>query len=144
MAGSKNSPKPTLEEVKKTEKVSPFIWVDALCTKSGDPIAEHGEAAYPAFMVNRSMSQYPDCILTAAEVNLYQWLPNRMAYDFYMKVIRAKKRFAKWGKKKAGEGEVLAVMTHYGYNREKAEEAMRVLTPEQLAYIVELEGAKES
>jgi hypothetical protein len=126
----------------KKEKVSPFAWVDALCQKNSDPMEEHGEAAYPGFMVNRAMSQYNDCIFNAAEINVYPDLPPRMAYDYYMNSIRAKKRFAKWGKKKTGEGEILAVMTHYGYSRIKAEEAMRVLTDEQLAYIVELEKAK--
>lgn len=118
--------------------LSPFIWVDALCQKTSDPISEHGEAAYPAFMVNRAMSQYQDCLFLAAELNLYD-VSNRMAYDFYMTGIRAKKRFAKWGKKKTGEGETLAVMNHYGYSREKAEEALKVLTPEQIEHIVELE-----
>jgi hypothetical protein len=126
----------------KIEKVSPFKWVDCLTQKIGDLMEEHGEAAYPAFMVNRAMSQYQDCILYAAEINLYKDLDNRYAYDFYMNALRKKKRFAKWGKKKTGEGDILAVMEHYGYSRTKAEEAMRVLSPEQLAYIMEYENAK--
>lgn len=128
----------------KKEKVSPFAWVDCLTQKNGDLMAEHGEAEYNkvSFMVNRAMSQYPDCILYAAEINLYKDLDGRYSYDFYMNTIRKKKRFAKWGKKKAGEGDILAVMEHYGYSRTKAEEAMRVLSPEQLAYIVEYENAK--
>lgn len=133
----------SLEEIKKKEKVSPFAWVDALCQKSSDPMEEHGELAYPAFMINRAMSQYQDCIFFAAEMNLYKDLDNRYAYDFYMHGIRKQKRFAKWGKKKTGEGEVLAVMEHYGYSRIKAEEALRVLTEEQVAYIVEQEKVKE-
>jgi len=132
----------SLEEIKKKEKVSPFIWIDALCQKTGDPMEEHGELAYPAFMVNRAMSQYQDCILYAAEINLYKDLDNRYAYDFYMNAIRKKKRFASWGKKKTGEGEVLAIMEHYGYSRIKAEEALRVLTEDQVSYIMEYENGK--
>ncbi len=128
----------TPEEKKWAEKVSPFVWVDALCTKNGDPMAEHGEAAYPAFMVNRAMSQYADCIGHAAEINLYQDLDPRMAYDYYMKALRPKKRFAKWGKVK-NETEVKLLMQHYQINRERAEETLGLLTKEQIAHIKELE-----
>lgn len=131
-----------MTEKYKDEKISPFAWVDALSQRKGDPMEDHGEAAYPAFMVNRAMSQYPDCIFLAAEINLYRDLDNRMAYDFYMTSVRPKKRYAKWGKKKTTEGELGAVMTHYSYSREKAEAVMRVLTADQLKEIVELEEAK--
>lgn len=125
---------------KKNEKASPFVWVDALCLKKADMIEEHGEAAYPAFMVTRAMSQYPDCVHMAAEVNLYKDMPGRYAYDYYYGAVRKAKRFAQWGKKKTTEGDIGVVMSHYQVSREKAEEFMRILTPEQVAEIKFLEN----
>lgn len=124
------------------EKVSPFVWVDALCQKTGDPMKEYGEVAYPAFMINRSMSQYMDCVFHAAEMNLYKDLDARLAYDYYLHGIRAKKRFAKWGKKRVADEAVAAVMTHYGVNREVAEGYASLMGSEQLEEIVELEAAR--
>jgi hypothetical protein len=125
-----------------TEKLSPFAWVDALCNKKSDPMAEHGEAAYPAFMVNRAMSQYQDCVFYANEMNLYRELDARLAYDFYMHGIRAKKRYAKWGKKVVPDDNLKAVMSHYGVNRDVAEAYSRLMTSDQLDQIVEFEAAK--
>jgi hypothetical protein len=131
------------EKKYKDEKVSPFVWVDSLCTKVGDPMEEHGEEAYPAFMINRAMSQYQDCIFHAAEINLYPNMDNRMAHDYYRTAIRAAKRYGKWGKKK-NVGDVSLLMEHYQINRERAEETLRLLTPEQLVIIRTEEKAKES
>ncbi len=124
-------------------KISPFTWVDAVSNKTGDPMAEHGEEAYPAFMVTRALSYFPDCCLYAAEMNAIPNTDNKIQYDYFYHSIRKKKRFSKWGKKKAGDDELKAVMSHYGYNIEKAEGIMPLLTDEQLADIVELEKVKE-
>src|SRR6185369_5652277 len=124
----------------KDEKVSPFAWGDALCLKRGDMIEEHGEAAYPAFMVTRAMSQYADCVHMASEINLYKDIPGRYAYDYYYGSVRKAKRFAQWGKKKSVEGEVGLVMSHYQISREKAEEFLKILTPEQIKEISSLEN----
>ena len=126
------------EEKYEKEKVSPFVWVDALTQRKGDPMAEHGEAEYPAFMVTRSMSQYQDCLLIANEINVIPSVSNRMQYDYYRNSIRPKKRFGKWGKKK-DVGDVKMLMEHYDCNRARAEEALRILTKEQLDYVRELQ-----
>ena len=126
------------------EKVSPFVWVDALSQKKGDPMAEYGEAAYPAYMVNRAMSQYPDCVQFAAEINLYRDIPNRYSYDYYRNSLRPAKRYAKWGKKKTREGDVGIVMDHYEISRERAEEYLSILTEDQVKEIASIEKEKES
>jgi hypothetical protein len=129
-------------EKNKDPSTNPFLWVDALCQKNSDPMSEYGEAKWQrvSFMVTRAMSQYQDCLFQAAELNLYRDVPAQQAYDYYMKGIRAKKRFAKWGKKKS-DADVQLIQQHYGYSRQKAEEALRVLTEEQVEYIRKLEGA---
>ena len=122
------------------EKITPFAWIDAITTKKGDPMEEHGEKAYPAFMINRGLSYYPDCVLHAAEINMFQDLPAKMAYDYYRQAIRPGKRFAKWGKKKKDD-DLTLVMEHYKINRIKASAALRILTPEQINTIRETQEA---
>lgn len=120
-------------------QLSPFVWVDNLCQKTGgDMIELHGEAAYPAFMINRAMSQYPDCIFPAAEMNLYPDLAPRMQYDYYFHGLRKAKRFAKWGKRKVADETIERVMRHYQVNREVAESYLKVMTEEQVKHVVEL------
>jgi clamp loader A subunit len=119
-----------------TEKVSPFVWVDAITQKKSDPMVEHGEKAYPAFMINRSLSYYPDTIMHAAEINLYQHLDLKLQYDYYMEAVRSKKRFSKWGKKSTSK-DVELIMETYRFSRVKAEAASKILTKEQLAAMKE-------
>jgi hypothetical protein len=132
----------TKEPEEKKEKISPFVWVDALCTKSKDLLDEHGPEAFKGhlFLVNRAMSQYSDCIFAANELNQFRDVDPLMAWDYYWNSIRAKKRFAKWGKKK-NTGDVVAVMEVCRVSRPKAEEAMKLLTKDQLKRILEI--AKE-
>lgn len=128
------------EKKDKDPALNPFMWVDALTQKNSDPMLEFGEAKYDrvSFMVNRAMSQYRDCLMMAAELNLYQDVPNRQAYDYYMKGVRPGKRFAKWGKKKS-DADAQLIQKHYGYSRQKAEDALKLLTKDQVAHIRELE-----
>lgn len=113
------------------EKVSPFAWVDAITQKKSDPMEEYGEKEYPAFMVSRALSYFPDTILYAAEINLYQHMDAKLQYDYYRNSVRPKKRFAKWGKKKSSE-DVKFLMEALQYSRTKAEQAASILTPEQI------------
>src|SRR5579875_3356026 len=112
MAGKKKAA-PAKTEEKKPEKVTPFTWLDAITQKKGDPMAEHGEKAYPAFMINRGLSYFQDTIMYAAEINqLAGTLDNRMMYDYYMAAIRPRRRFSKWAKKSSSE-DVKLVMKCY-------------------------------
>ena len=54
---------------------------------------------YNAFMINRSMSNFYDCIMHANEMNVRSNLSKRQQYDYYHHAIDSKKkRFAKWHK----------------------------------------------
>ena len=80
------------------------------------------------------MSHHMDTVLYANEMNMCSHLPNRLQYDFFINIVRPRKRFSPWGKKdKVNDLEV--VKEYYGYSNEKALQALRVLTREQLNYI---------
>jgi hypothetical protein len=68
------------------------------------------------------------------EMNRYNFLPKKMQYDFYISSLRKKKRFSPWLRQDKIK-DLDYVKRYYGYNNEKAKQALRILTREQLAFI---------
>lgn len=95
---------------------------------------ETGERLYPAYMVNRGLSQHQDTILYANEMNKNPQLDNKMQHDFLFYAIPARKRLGKWAKK-VDPAALDAIKEVYGYSDEKAHEAIKVLTDEQIKAI---------
>lgn len=89
---------------------------------------------YSPYIINRCLSGHLDCILYANEMNIYNTLPNKMQYDFYINSLRAKKRFSPWLRKEKIE-ELECIKQYYGYSNEKALQALRLLSKEQIDYI---------
>ena len=89
---------------------------------------------YPSYIINRCLSGHLDCILYVNEMNIYNSLSNKMQYDFYINSLRAKKRFSPWLRKEKIE-ELECVKKYYGYSNEKALQALRLLSKEQIDYI---------
>jgi hypothetical protein len=57
-----------------------------------------------------------------------------MQYSFYLNTLRKKKRFSPWLRKdKVTDLEI--IKQYYGYSNEKASQALKILTPEQISYI---------
>ena len=69
-------------------------------------------------------------------MNRYQNLDTRLQYDFYINTVRPRKRFSPWGKKQK-MNDLDLVKQYYGYSNEKAKQALRILSPNQLDYIKE-------
>ena len=82
------------------------------------------------------MSHHVDTVMYANEMNQYPNLDNRMQYDFFINIVRSRKRFSPWGKKQAVK-DLDLVKKYYGYSNDKANQALRILTPDQLNYIKE-------
>lgn len=89
---------------------------------------------YPSYIINRCLSGHLDCILYVNEMNIYNSLSNKMQYDFYINSLRAKKRFSPWLRKEKIE-ELECVKKYYGYSNEKALQALRLLSKDQIDYI---------
>jgi|TARA_A100001391_G_scaffold156439_1_gene114661 hypothetical protein len=70
----------------------------------------------------------------ANEMNIHNHLDKDMQYQFYLNSLRKRKRFSPWLKKGKVE-DLNIVKQYYGYNNEKATQALRILTKEQLNYI---------
>ena len=58
------------------------------------------KSKYPAYIINKCMSHHMDTVMYANEMNQYSFLDSKMQYDFYIHIVRPKRRFSPWGKKK--------------------------------------------
>jgi len=89
---------------------------------------------YAPYIINRCLSGNIDSILFANEMNKYSFLDKDMQYSFYLNTLRKKKRFSPWLRKdKVTDLEI--IKQYYGYSNEKASNALKILTPEQINYI---------
>jgi len=90
---------------------------------------------YNKFVVNRALSFHMDCILYANEMNLYPDLDSDMQYQYLLNTIRPMKRkFQPWQKAEVLK-DIECVKEYFGYSNEKAKEALRILSDEQLEQI---------
>ena len=89
---------------------------------------------YPSYIINRCLSGHLDCVMFTNEMNKYSFLDKDMQYSFYLNTLRNKKRFSPWLRKdKVTDLEI--IKQYYGYSNEKASNALKILTPEQIIYI---------
>ena len=99
---------------------------------------------YPGFIVNKCMSYHIDTLLEANTMNGFHHLPNDMQFNFYINIVRPKKRFSKWYKSSIANIDV--VKKYYGYTYEKARQALNILDSEQIKKIksiMEVGGRKK-
>ena len=118
---------------------NPFVYAESVSyTKKnlmrGTANDELAEKLYNAYLTNRSLSYHQDSILYANEMNTRSNAENKWQYEYLLNSLRKRKRYAKWTKE-VPDATVEMVMEYYGYDRSKAEQALRVLTDEQLAMI---------
>ncbi len=109
-------------------------WLNSINFTKENLFEDEPEAKYPAFVVNKCLSGSLDSVLFANEMNKSHFLDKRMQYDFYLNSLRKKKRFAPW-LKKGKVDDLEAVKKYYGYSEEKAQQAMTILSKEQIKYI---------
>ena len=89
------------------------------------------EKAYTSFMVNRGLSYFPDTILFANEMNVHHHIDHRLQFDFFINIIRKKKRFSKWFKSTEDEN-LNVIKEYYGYSNEKAKSVLSLLSIDQI------------
>ena len=92
------------------------------------------EKNYPPYIINKCMSHHMDTVMYANEMNQYSFLDSKMQYDFYIHIVRPKRRFSPWGKKQKID-DLDLVKRYYGYSTDKAIQALRILSPNQIDYI---------
>ena len=90
--------------------------------------------SYPPYIINRCLSGHIDCIMYANEMNMHHQLDKDMQYSFYLNTLRKRKRFSPWLRKDKIT-DLECVKQYYGYSNEKASQALKILTKEQLTFI---------
>lgn len=92
---------------------------------------------YVPFVVNRALSYHLDCVLYANEMNMYNGLDKDMQYQYLLNSVRSMKRkFQPWQKSSVIK-DLECVKEYFGYSNNKAKDALRILSEEQLAEIRE-------
>ena len=92
---------------------------------------EQWEKNYQAYLVNKNYSNFQDTILYANEMNKYHNIDNKLQFDYLLNSIRPRKRFSPWHKKTI-HNDFDYVKEYYGYNNKKTEQALNILTKEQI------------
>ena len=92
------------------------------------------EKDYAPYIINRCLSGHIDCVMYANEMNKYNFLPKRLQYDFFINIVRTKKRYSPWLNKEKIK-DIDYVKRYYGYNNEKALQSLSILSKEQLTFI---------
>lgn len=115
-------------------KVELKDWLNSINTTKKNLIDEDPDLKYPAYIINRCMSGHIDSILLANEMNINSHLDPKLQYDFFINIVRPKKRYAPWLRKDTINSLEL-VKEYYGYSDEKARMALKILTDDQLEYI---------
>ena len=109
-------------------------WLNSINHNKVNLLEENPDAKYPAYIINRCMSGHLDTVLFANEMNMNHHLPLDMQYSFFLNSVRKRKRFSPWLRKDEIK-DLDLVKRYYGYSNEKAKQALRILTNEQLNFI---------
>tara|TARA_B100002019_G_C21205078_1_gene566203 strand:- start:78 stop:455 length:378 start_codon:yes stop_codon:yes gene_type:complete len=112
--------------------MNPFEYVNAInMTKKDIMVDDVAEKEYTPFLINRSLSYFADTVLFANEMNRYHHADHRLQFDFFINIIKKKKRFSKWIKPQEIENLEL-IKEYYGYSDEKAKSTLSLLNNEQI------------
>ena len=91
---------------------------------------------YPAFVVNKILSGFQDCIMLVNEMNRNHFVDKDMQFQFLLNSIRSKKRYSPFLRSSKLK-DLDVVKEYYGYNNEKAKVALDILTKDEVKLIKE-------
>jgi hypothetical protein len=115
----------------KIESTSPFEFVNSISETKEYIFAEETQSGYNPYVINRALSNQPDCLFFANEMNRYSSIPPKAQYEFYLYSIDKKRRRGKWEKAVKDE-DLELIMEVYEYNRAKAEQVIAIFTEDQI------------
>ena len=120
------------------QTVSPFDFVKSINdTKINLIDQDKGNAKYyNGFVINRSLSYFPDTVILSNEMNRLHHLDAKMQYDFLINIVRKKKRFSKWDKPEQ-RADIECIKEYFGYSEQKAKQVIGLLTESQIKTITQ-------
>jgi hypothetical protein len=117
--------------------MTPFDFINTILSTKKNLMDDISEKDYAPFIINRGLSYHFDCILYANEMNLNSILDKDMQYQYLLNSVRSMKRkFQPWQKSKT-INDLDCIKEYFGYSNNKAKDALRILSEEQLIQIRE-------
>lgn len=119
-----------------SEQVNPFTFLNAINESKenlmrGSADDRLMEKSYNPFIVNRTLSYFPDTLGYAQEMNLRWEIDHVCQFEYLLNMVRKRKRRRKWDKPVKVEN-IDLIMEYYGCNRQRALETVEVLTDDQI------------
>jgi hypothetical protein len=117
--------------------MSPFDFVESINSREKkDILLEEPEAEkkYSSFLTNKALSYFNDTLGHANRMNMLYHLDNKLQYHYYLNIIRPRIRRSKWYKK-VDIPDLELIQNYYGYNAKQAQEALSILSPDQIRII---------
>lgn len=115
--------------------MSPFDFLKSINdTKKDVMLDDIDEKDYVSFVVNRSLSYFPDTVGMANVMNRYHHIDNKLQYEFLRGIVRKRKRFSKWEKPQK-QNDIEVIKEYYKYSNEKAAQVNKLLTEEQMVVL---------
>lgn len=112
--------------------VNPFDLVKAINEKK--PVDDSTE--YIPYLSNIAFSYSMDTVMLANEMNCHPNMPPEAQFDFMDGTVKKGRRYAKWYKD-TEPPHLEVVMKYYGYSKQKALQALQVLTQENIRDMIQ-------
>lgn len=117
--------------------MSNYNWIyENSITRNKEYLKINENEKYIAGRTNKVLSNYVDTIIHANMMNINYSLDDKIQYDYLFHSIRSKKRFFQRTKVN-NYSDISLICEYYKYNRKVAEQALKVLTKEQINIIKE-------
>ena len=117
-----------------------FDYLNAITYNKKDVIEDDPiiEKFYPAYQVNKTLSQNLDCILYVNEMNLRPSCDEKLQFDYLINNIR--KRFRKAEKWLTPESLTVidCIKEYYNYSDEKARRVLNIFPADEIVMIREI------
>ena len=130
------------EDTKKPDVPKLFDWLKAI-NQSKDDLRRDDPSlvGFEPFIITKGLGQSETTIGFANIMNKMPHIPKDMVYLFYLNGVPKHRAYAKWAKNSHGK-DLKPFMEMTGVSREKALEALRVLTKAQIKRILRPIGGK--
>lgn len=116
---------------------NPFDYVSSINeTKEYMMNDTESEKGYNPFLTHRALSLFPQTIMLASEINLCQYLSNKMDYDCLFYGVSKGRRRSKFPKREIGPLEE-AAMNLYDVDWREARRMIQFMNPEQKRELTE-------
>ena len=121
---------------------SPFDFLNSINSSKSNLIRDEGRGVseYTPYLINKGLSQFPDTIMFANELNARPHMDKQMQYEFLLHSVRPRKRIGKWALKEDAE-RIQKLVEIFGISIRKAEEMLNTLDAKTIEGIL-VRGSK--